>query len=332
MKTKNKIWFALIIILGAVIMLTSNCKKSDSTTNNNNPGSPNTASGTYTWNAGTGVITFNWTSSNFKCGGGPDVGTETMTGVTITSTTMTFTGGNDMTFIRSGGTAGDIIGKWTGTDITTGNTYSLTFNTDSSVTLVVNMVVSPCFEALAQHWQNDGSYHVQLAYIDPNKSATQVSVTGPGITGAKVLTYETNSGKWNSWTSPSTPVNFGTSYPALPLTYTFSVTDATGTWTTTHKVPCFQEPFVANLLPTGNVSGTINFSWTGINDPNALYQVQLSDNNNNRLWDSPMTYGTSMTYNGASLTSGATYRYVVVITKSSSCDSESFVQESFIYQ
>jgi hypothetical protein len=330
MKTKNKYWFALIMILGAVIMLTTNCKKSDSTTTTNTPTAANTASGTFTWNSGTGVLIFIWKTSNFKCGGGPEIGTETDSGIIVTSTTMTFS--EEMTFSRTGGTAGDIIGKWTGTDSSTGNTYTLTFNSDGTVTLVVNIVVNLCFETLSQHWENDGSYRVQLSYEDPNKSATAVNVTGPGITGSKVLTFNSNRGKWDSSTLPSTPVIFGTSYPTPPLTYTFSVTDATGTWTATSKVSCFQELFASNLSPTGTTSGTFTFTWTGINDANAMYQVQLSDNNYNRIWNSQETSGTSMIYSGPGLTSGATYSYIVVITKSSTCNGESYAQESFIYQ
>jgi hypothetical protein len=330
MKTKNKIWFALIVILGVVIMLTSNCKKSDSTTNNNTTGTTNTASGTYTWNAGTGVITFNWTSSNFKCGGGPGLGTQTLTGVIITSTTLTFNENNNMTFTRSSGTAGDIIGKWTATESSTGNLYTLTFNTDGTVSLVVNMIVNSCFFAASYHW-SDG-YTVELGYEDPNKTATSVSVSGPGITGSMALTFNTNNGQWDSWTFPSTNVNFGMSHPTPPLTYTFSVTDGTGTWTANSKASCFQEMFATNLLPTGTVTGTPTFNWTGINDPNALYQLQLSDDNHNQIWNSPKISGTSILYNGPTLISGTFYNYYVVITQSSSCDEQSFAQGSFTYQ
>ena len=49
-----------------------------------------TASGTYTWNSTKGKITFNVTTSDFVCNG-PEVGTETKKGVTVTSTTMTWT-------------------------------------------------------------------------------------------------------------------------------------------------------------------------------------------------------------------------------------------------
>jgi hypothetical protein len=235
-----------------------------------------------------------------------------------------------MAFTRSGGTAGDIIGKWTATDTSTGNLYALTFNSNGTVSLVVNMTVNMCFFTSSQHWP-DG-YTVELGYEDQNKSATAVSVTGPGITGSMALTYDINNGQWDSWTYPSTNINFGTSHPTPPLTYTFSIKDGTGTWTATSKVACFQDVFATNLLPTGTVTGTPTFSWTGINDVNALYRIELNDNNYNRIWNSQDISGTYFLYSGPALSSGTTYFYYVIITHSSSCNEGSFAQGSFTMQ
>lgn len=187
--------------------------------------------------------------------------------------------------------------------------------------------------AWSQHWHWPNGYHVQLEYDDPNRTATSVSVTGPGITGTKALTYETGRGSWNSWTSPSTPVSFGTAYPTgLPFTYTFFITDATGTWTATSTVSCFQQLFATNLSPTGTVSGSFTFSWTGIGDPNAVYEVQLNTSSFQRIWNSPDVSGTSVAYTGPALIPGTTYIYDVVVTRSSTCNEESFAQGSFTYQ
>lgn len=329
MKTKNKIWFTLILAMGVVILITNNCTKSDNTTNNSNTGAANTASGTFTWNSSTSVLTVTWTSSTFKCNDGPSLGTETQTGVTITSTTMTWTGDNSMIWTRSGGNAGDIIGKWTATDNSTGNSYTITFTSDGKISLIGNIVVNSCYHAYSMH-RSDG-YYVLLSYEDPNKKATSVSVSGPGITGSMALTYDANNGKWDSWTFPSTNVNFGMSPPTPPLTYTFSITDATGTWTAISKMSCFQEMFATNLLPTGIVTGTPTFSWTGINDSNVLYQVQLVDINDNRIWSSQEISGTSILYSGPALTSGATYGYCVV-TQSTACGGMSVAEISITYQ
>ena len=182
----------------------------------------------------------------------------------------------------------------------------------------------------SQHWPNE--FIVHLVYYDPNKTVTSVSVTGPGISGSKSLTYSASNDSWNSWTSPSTSVSFGATYPTgLPFTYTFSITSTTGTKTATSTVSCFQVQSATNLSPTGTTSGTPTFSWTGINDPNALYQVQLS-NNSGRIWNSPDVSGTSVMYTGPALTSGTTYYYDVIVDESSACDESSFAQSSFTYQ
>jgi hypothetical protein len=238
-----------------------------------------------------------------------------------------------MTWSRPGGTANDIVGTWTWAD-SVGNSYTLTVNADGTVS-VVGVIVS-CNNvtfAQAQHWSS--GYSVQLTYDDPSKTATSVSVTGPGITGSKALAYNTIWGRWDSSTLPSTPVGFGTTSPAgLPFTYTFSITDTT-TWTATSTVYCFQEQFVTNLSPTGTVTGTPTFRWTGIGDSTALYAVELQQANNDRVWYSNNIFGTSVVYDGPALTPGATYFYFVSVRSSSACnkmDSSSFVSGSFTYQ
>ena len=304
-----------------------------------------TASGTYTWNSTKGKLTVNWTTTDFVCEG-PELGTETKTGVTITATTMTWpedgNDNNDMTWSRSSGTSGDIVGTWTASDSTTGNSWTVTFNADGTVSGVGNIV--KCGDdggggenpkAEAQNWSS--GYIVQLRYSDEKETATSVSVTGHGINGSVTLTYNKGMGSWGSGTSES-QISFGTTYPTgLPYTYTFSITDTTGTWTATSTVSCFQEQFVSNISPTGTVSGTPTFSWTGINDSNARYGVQVNDSNGNWLWANYYISGTSIVYNGPALTPGKTYGYAVSVESSSACSNPtsgggSYVGGSFTYQ
>lgn len=295
------------------------------------------ASGTYTWNATTGVITNNWTSTDFTCDG-PDLGTETFTATTLTATTMilVYPDGWTDTWSRPSGTAGDIVGTWTLTDSWSGNSYMVTFNAEGTVS-VTGVIVAcggggdPNPSAQSQHWSN--GYYVQLNYHDSPKTATAVSVTGPGITDTKALTYNSVFGSWNSWTSPSTAVSFGTTKPTtgLPFTYTFTITD-TSAWTATSTVSCFQEAFATNLSPTGSVTGTPTFSWTGIADSSAVYGVEVNDGSGNRIWNNYDIIGTSIVYNGPSLTPGVTYNYNVNVQSSSACSSgTSFAQGSFTY-
>lgn len=291
-----------------------------------------TASGTYTWDSNSTFV-LTTTTSDFICNG-PELGAQTITGVTVTATTMTWPNDNT-TWTRSSGTAGDIVGTWTSTDTT--GTYTLTLNVNGTVSVVG--VIVQCnndngddnsVKAEAQHW-SDG-YLVQPRYSDQDETASSVSVTGPGITGSVALTYDTEMGSWES------QISFGTTYPTgLPFTYTFTITDATGTWTATSTVSCFQEQFVSNISPTGPVTGTPTFSWTGIDDPSPVYGVQVNDSNGTWLWANYFISGTSVVYNGPALTPGMTYGYVVSVQSSSACSNPtsgggSSVGGSFTYQ
>jgi len=100
-----------------------------------------TAIGTYTGgNATAGVITLNWTSSDFRCDG-PLVGTETFTVTTLTATTMilAYPDGWTRTWSRPSGTANNVVGTWTASRSTTGNSYTLTINADGTASMVGNI-------------------------------------------------------------------------------------------------------------------------------------------------------------------------------------------------
>lgn len=166
-------------------------------------------------------------------------------------------------------------------------------------------------------------------YSDSSKTASSVSVTGTGITGSLSLPYNTGRGVWETY-----DVFIGTTSPTgLPYTYTFSITDSTGTWTADSTVSCFQEQFATNISPTGTVSGTPTFTWTGIGDSSATYGVELLDSSGNSIWNSYYTSGTSIAYSGTALTSGAIYDYTVMVMSSSTCSNGmSIVLGSFTYQ
>jgi hypothetical protein len=94
----------------------------------------NNASGTYTYDSLAGILTLNFTSSDFPVGCGPRVGTDQFT-VSITPTTMIWAGENDeMTWTRDNGTSGDIVGVWVMSQDE--NTYEAFFGSDGSFTLI----------------------------------------------------------------------------------------------------------------------------------------------------------------------------------------------------
>lgn len=293
------------------------------------PAGPNSASGTYTWNAGTGTLTMTTTTSNFVCSG-PKMGNESpATGITITSTTMTWLLPDSTTWTRSvSGAANDIVGVWTETS-QNGTPFMLIFNANGTYS---GSGTDNCAEVWSQYGQ--GRYGAGLEYRDP--SATAVSVAGPGITGSVALTYNASYSSWGGVNSQSYQVDLGSTFPTgLPYTYTFTVTTASGTTTKTNTLTCFQQELVSIIAPIGTVTGAITFTWTGITDPVATYGVWLQDPNsgvNAALWNSYGLTGTSNVYGGPALTPGTTYNYSVQATGSTCSSGTSSVVSSFTYQ
>jgi len=294
-----------------------------------------TASGTYTWNSGTSTLTFDWTSSTFICNG---PGTDTETGVTIGTTTMTWVSSkNNMTWTRSSGTAGNPAGTWTATQ--NGETYTavITAANSTSGTVSISAPIIACSSddlnpSVGSQYNPGNSGYIytigDARYKDTNHTASAVSVTGSGITGSATFTY--NNGEWNPANWPLS--NFGNTQPTLPLTYTYQITD-TSTWTSTVVVHCFMTLVVSNLSPTGTITTTTpTFTWTGIGTSDAVYYVWVNDSNNNQIWEQDSITGTSVVYNGPALTAGATYSYGVGAQSRSNClDGNSQVNGSFTY-
>jgi hypothetical protein len=183
-------------------------------------------------------------------------------------------------------------------------------NTDANTLERSATTSSP--EAVSQHWP-DG-YYGQFTYVDPSMTASSVTVAGPGISGSLALTYSSSYGSWNSWTAPSSPLYFGSTHPAPPLEYTFTVNDSSGSWTATDTIDCFMTEFATNLAPSGTVVGSPTvFTWTKVSQTNIEYQVQVNDSFYNRIWDSPILIdASSVAYSGPALTLGGTYNYYVV--------------------
>ncbi|MEQ1533689.1 MAG: hypothetical protein HOO97_05845 [Sideroxydans sp.] len=104
----------------------------------------NAASGTYVFNATTGMLTLNWTSSNFLCNG-PTLGTTTQPAGPITATSMPWgtQGVNNMVWQRATGVAGSILGTWASVpEPFSPNSWVITF--DAAGTVSVTGVIAAC--------------------------------------------------------------------------------------------------------------------------------------------------------------------------------------------
>jgi uncharacterized repeat protein (TIGR02543 family) len=269
-------------------------------------GTAASAAGTFTYSGGT--LTITWTSETFPCKG-PNVGTESSS-TTIGTTTMTM---GEMTWTRSpAGAAGDPAGTWTATD--NGNTYTLvvTGSSSGSMSLTGNIVTCTYVSTYHQEW--DSHYGVWLDYQDPAPAVTSVYATGTGISGSQLLTYSASS---NEWSFPS-GIDLGTSPPALPYTYNFTITDTTS-WVETATASCFVEHFATALSPTGSIgTATPTLSWTAVSDPGAVYRVFVF-HSSTQIWQSSKTTGTSMVYSGPALSSGQTYDFNVQVSSTTAC-------------
>lgn len=175
----------------------------------------------------------------------------------------------------------------------------------------------------SSHYQ-DG-YYLQFYATDPNKIADTISVQGPGISEPFVLTYqEEDTGMWYS-----DPLYYlGDTPPDAPAVYTFNLFVENDIFYKDLTIDSFVEEYATNLSPTGEVFGNITFSWTGVSDPEAVYQVQLN-NETGRIWDSEKTSTTSIPYSGAPLEINTTYHYDVVTEDGYS--NESFNYTEFTY-
>ncbi|MFA6473127.1 MAG: T9SS type A sorting domain-containing protein [Candidatus Latescibacterota bacterium] len=181
----------------------------------------------------------------------------------------------------------------------------------------------------SQNW-NNGNYTVQLSVEDPNHKATSVAVTGPGITGSLLLDYNANEKRWSSWQA-NKDLAFGSNPPTPPLTYTYTIIDPDSTTVKTDVMESFVSVCATGLSPSKGqtVTNPISFSWTGVGS-GYTYQVQISDANWNRIWNSnDKLTTTSVQYDGSALISGTQYSYWVVVEDMHG--NASFAAGSFLY-
>jgi N-acetylneuraminic acid mutarotase len=138
-----------------------------------------TASGTYTYTPATSTLTWNWTASSFPCDG-PSLGPETKMITSLTATTLSWIDGTDtMTWTRSNGTSGDIIGTWYSTDPSTNNSYQLTFNADG--TMSVTGTINRC--------GGDGGPANPIAQVVNNTGGPLFQATVGGVTFTENLSF-----------------------------------------------------------------------------------------------------------------------------------------------
>ncbi len=169
--------------------------------------------------------------------------------------------------------------------------------------------------AFSGHTQTDN--WVEIIVEDPDSTITSVSVTGPGITGSITLNYDETHHSWVSWPTTAPYTNFGpefgTSQPALPLTYTLTIVENQASTTATATVNNFVNVFAVPSYPAIGqaISDLQSFSWTGVGS-GFRYGVELNDSNGVRLFDIHDITATSVAYTGQPLVPGS-YSYFLQV-------------------
>lgn len=244
-----------------------------------------TASGTYTYSAGTGTV--NWASSDFPpdCDGPAAGKMDTFTITSVTSTTLVWRKGGDwFAWTRSSGTAGDITGTWSATDPETGNAWEFTLNPGGTVSMIGHIVqcgggggAEPTEEysvwaGMSRKMTADGSSTDMVLHIHawaPQNTITQVALSGPSLNRTVASPWP-----WTDVRNGVTVDGFVSDEsiaipPQVGDTYTFTVTktDST-TFTRTQSLsrvmldaPQITSP-VGHALADANLGQTLNLAWT----------------------------------------------------------------------
>ena len=260
-----------------------------------------TAMGAYTYSgtSPTATVTMNiGGDTDFICQG-PHVGTNTMTGVSMTATTMTWPGassnGGTLTWTRTSGTTG-ITGSWHAND--GGNTADITFtgSTASGSVIMTATKVAPCYiinngtgtDLTHNHWLSasidDPQFSIasaRLLYVASSvyaasgiPTAAMVGLdTGDLIAVSGVSKSGSGTGqRWQSWydNGMNQPLTFAwqqANFPPLPATYILTINHTNGTAssipiTYTTKLDDHTY-FPTKLAPIGNYTGTFppTFTW-----------------------------------------------------------------------
>lgn len=172
-------------------------------------------------------------------------------------------------------------------------------------------------------------YRVGLMIEDPESRATSVIVSGPGITNSLQLVFDPAEKKWASWLTPQGNPNFGSTQPALPLVYEFTMIDNSGSLSVQKTINSFVNIFATNLSPAGIVNNPVpTFSWQA-EVTNFKFGLELYNQTWERIWSAHNLAASPKEYGGPALMPGF-YNYIIVINDTEG--NGSLTPGSFTYQ
>jgi len=166
-----------------------------------------------------------------------------------------------------------------------------------------------------------GNYYVEFRVYDPEGAAQSVAVSGPGLAGTQNMTLSNG-----TWSVPN--IDLGASPPALPLSYSILITDATGTDTKSKQIQSYVDQFTSNLSPDNGQAVACTapvFTWTGVQRTGHTYAVGI--HNYELDWDRGNNTSSIYEYDGPKLKPGS-YDWHANVRDSN--DNESFRWGTFI--
>lgn len=244
-----------------------------------------TASGTYTYNSGAGILSLNTTSSDFICEG-PDIGIENLTVISVSETTALLQepDGYQMTWTRTAGTGDDITGTWNETEGP--NSWQITLEANGNFSMIG--LITECGEGEASEvysiWTGisrtmtaDSTTDDRVLHFHiwaPQGTVTQVQVSGPGMTSTTFTESFTEIRNGITVDNFSSDI-ITTSDSQIGDTYTFIVTRSDTTQETITQTigqvildaPQVTSP-TGHALADANLGQTLSLLWTvpaGIN-------------------------------------------------------------------
>ncbi len=129
------------------------------------------------------------------------------------------------------------------------------------------------FPSAGVSYSPPGNYALAFAYhYDPQCAISSVSVTGPLLPGPALLTCN-----WGEWGGIEVPLGTTNPQPLLPLVYTFTVIDSTGTRQETATANCVWDLLATPVEPTNGsiLTNPVTFRWNKVSGLNIEYTVRV---------------------------------------------------------
>lgn len=236
-------------------------------------------SATGTYSVAAGSIT--WAASDFPCNGPMAGETSSVTVAAITETGMTWSlKGKTATWVRDGGTAGDITGTWRIVDPGSGNLYELTIEANGAVTLGGyvpqcgdNQIASEEYSVwtgMSRRMTPDGETTGLVLHMHgwaPQGTISQIALSGPSL---EQTFFSHGLMDQNGVTVDDFVADNEITVPPAPGdVYTFTVTRVDGTTFTrsqTLATVLLDAPRITSLaghaLADANLGQPLSLSWT----------------------------------------------------------------------